>query len=334
MMRDRDRREWNENRLLPQWKSNPKMKFMCSSTRTLTAMEIIELVEEGILSTQQAETHFDKLKKRNIGTHRESTQKIQGDHGANTEDKKIEGQEHTNAPAPSTEDAEIQSHQQANQMLLKEEKDKNKVENSPTSETPNKTPDKGEDRPAQEKNDSAETDTETQHKPRADTSPRRNECQEYVPDVTQPTHDQGEVPTTAPLRTCNPTPAPQESLPCHPVQHGQLNGPQQPYVSPEVSSDRPHLGQQHPTQELLPQTSPQATPAPPMGTTESKTETQTAITVNNLQQDLKCHSELLRNHTTMNQVDGSSPYKMSSIGFHTETVVTILMVLAVIALAG
>ena len=71
-----------------------------------------------------------------------------------------------------------------------------------------------------------------------------------------------------------------------------------------------------------------------MGTTESKTETQTAITVNNLQEDLKRHSELLRNHTTMNQVDGSSPYKLSSIGFHTDTVITILMVLAVIALAG
>ena len=36
----------------------------------------------------------------------------------------------------------------------------------------------------------------------------------------------------------------------------------------------------------------------------------------------------------MNQVVGSSPYEISSIGFHTETVVTILMVLAVIALAG
>ena len=138
----------------------------------------------------------------------------------------------------------------------------------------------------------------------------------------------------APLGTCNPTPAPQESLPCRPVQREQLNRLQQPYVPPEVSLDRPHLGQQHPTSELLPQTSPQAAPAPPMGTTESKTETQTAITINNLQQDLKRHSELLRNHTTMNQVDGGSPYKLSSIGFHTETVITILMVLAVIALAG
>ena len=70
-----------------------------------------------------------------------------------------------------------------------------------------------------------------------------------------------------------------------------------------------------------------------MGNPNSKTATQTSITVNNLQEDLRRHSQLLRNHSAMNQVVGGPPSGLSSLGFHGETLAAILIVLAMIALA-
>ena len=70
-----------------------------------------------------------------------------------------------------------------------------------------------------------------------------------------------------------------------------------------------------------------------MGNPSSKTAAQTSITVNNLQEELRHHSQLLRNHSAMNQVVGGPPSGLSSLGFHGETVATILIVLAMIALA-
>ena len=70
----------------------------------------------------------------------------------------------------------------------------------------------------------------------------------------------------------------------------------------------------------------------PMGNPSSKIAAQTSITVNNLQEELHRHSQLLKNHSAMNQIMGGSPSGLTSIGFHGETLVTILIVLSIMAL--
>ena len=41
-IKDRKRMEYEKARLLPQWKTNPRMEFKCSSIKKLTAMEITD----------------------------------------------------------------------------------------------------------------------------------------------------------------------------------------------------------------------------------------------------------------------------------------------------
>ena len=45
--KDRKRMEYERSRLLPQWKVTPGIKFGCSKQRKLTAMEIMDLIEDG-----------------------------------------------------------------------------------------------------------------------------------------------------------------------------------------------------------------------------------------------------------------------------------------------
>ena len=59
--KDRKRMEYERSRLLPQWKVTPGAKFGCSKQRKLTAMEIMDLVEDGTFTNQQAEVHFIRL---------------------------------------------------------------------------------------------------------------------------------------------------------------------------------------------------------------------------------------------------------------------------------
>jgi hypothetical protein len=88
-----------------------------------------------------------------------------------------------------------------------------------------------------------------------------------------------------------------------------------------------------PTQPTRPTPPAEVTTTHHMGNPSSKTAAQLSITVNNLQEDLRRHSQLLRNHSAMNQVVGGPPSGLSSLGFHGETVAAILIVLAMIALA-
>ena len=70
-----------------------------------------------------------------------------------------------------------------------------------------------------------------------------------------------------------------------------------------------------------------------MGNPNWKAASQTKITVINLQEELRKHREILQNHTTtMNQNLGGPPDSFTSIGFHGETLVTILVILAIVAL--
>ena len=64
-MKDHRRAEYMRSLLIPQWKSNTTKKFSCSEKRRLTAMEIMELVEDGTFTNQQAEVHFIKLEEPN-----------------------------------------------------------------------------------------------------------------------------------------------------------------------------------------------------------------------------------------------------------------------------
>ena len=200
-----------------------------------------------------------------------------------------------------------------------------------------------------EEGNQTEVETTSQHIARAESTIETNDPLGHKFIITQSTCDQKKTSADASADTAqatqilqsNPTQAawaqalpPAESQRSPPVQHVQLNKPQQLHTLLDTDSDRPHFDRPSTPSGHPSQLSPQSVPAPPMGTTASKTAAQASIAVNNLQEDLKRHSELLRNHSTMNQVDRSSPYEISSIGFHTKTVVTILMVLAVIALAG
>ena len=53
--------DYMKSRLSPQWKLSPENKFSCSEAKKLTAMEIMDLVDEGILTDGQAEVEFKKL---------------------------------------------------------------------------------------------------------------------------------------------------------------------------------------------------------------------------------------------------------------------------------
>ena len=64
-MKDHRRAEYMRSLLTPQWKSNRTKKFSCSEKRKLTAMEIMQLVEDGTFTNQQAEVHFIKLEEPN-----------------------------------------------------------------------------------------------------------------------------------------------------------------------------------------------------------------------------------------------------------------------------
>ena len=67
-LKDRRRIEYMRSLLSPQWKSNPAKKFTCSEKKKLTAIVIMDLVENGTFTNQQAEVHFIKLEKPDIET--------------------------------------------------------------------------------------------------------------------------------------------------------------------------------------------------------------------------------------------------------------------------
>ena len=52
-----------KSRLSPQWKVSPERKFNCSEARKLTVMEIMDLVDKGILTNGQAEVELKNWKK-------------------------------------------------------------------------------------------------------------------------------------------------------------------------------------------------------------------------------------------------------------------------------
>ena len=62
--KEQRRMDYMKSRLSPQWKLSPGNKFKCSETKKLTANEIMDMVDKGILTNEQAEVEFDKLEEK------------------------------------------------------------------------------------------------------------------------------------------------------------------------------------------------------------------------------------------------------------------------------
>ena len=52
--KEQRRMDYMKSRLSPQWKLSPGNKFRCSETKRLTAVEIMDLVDKGILTNEEA----------------------------------------------------------------------------------------------------------------------------------------------------------------------------------------------------------------------------------------------------------------------------------------
>ena len=58
------RMNYMKTSLSPEWKKLPGNKFKCSQTRKLTAIDIMDMVDNGELTDEQAEIEFNKLEER------------------------------------------------------------------------------------------------------------------------------------------------------------------------------------------------------------------------------------------------------------------------------
>ena len=72
--KEQRRMEYRRSRLSPQWKLTLERKFNCSEAKKLTAMEIMDLVDNGTLTNEQAEVHFKKLEEVDIDPNNTSDQ--------------------------------------------------------------------------------------------------------------------------------------------------------------------------------------------------------------------------------------------------------------------